>query len=296
MTVHRRIAGLLAVPLLLGVPAPSQAARVPHVLVYDQTLGFHHQSVEVAEAALKKIAKLDRPFTLQISQDPKVLSKATLARTDVVMWLSNTAASGRVSPFTDAQEKAYEQWMLCGGGHVGVHAAVDSYNDAAFPAYVKANGAIFTSHPITVTSALDDQDHEQEGWGEPQHTIRVDDRRSPINAPWQDQSTFQIHEELYRYDRDPAKVVTDYHVLLSHVSVDDPQGQVMSAVMAPYPANQPLAWTGSYNHRNRTFYTNLGHSVLAWKSADFLRHVVNGVTWTAQHRVDRGCLNRAGIR
>jgi len=296
--ISRRIA-LLAVPVLVavGLAAPSDAARVPHVFVYDQTLGFHHQSIAEAEHQLRNIAQLDHAFTVEITQDPKALTKAALARTDVVMWLSNTAASDRSSPFTDAQEKAYEQWMLCGGGHVGVHAAVDSYSDAAFPAYVKANGAIFKGHPITATSALDDQDHENEGWGEPKHTLRVNDPRSPMTVPWRGKSTFSWTDELYQLDRDPSKVVTGYHQLLGHVSVDDPQGQVVTQVYpGPYADNAPIAWTGTYKHRNRTFYTNLGHSVLDWKNADFLRHLTSGVLWTAAHRVDKGCLRRSGIR
>lgn len=294
----RKSAGVgvvLCVTLLVsGGSAVTARLRAPRVLVYDQTLGFHHQSIEHAEVALRKIARLDRPFTIEITKDPKALSKATLARTDVLMWLSNTAGPGRASPFTDTQEKAYEQWMLCGGGHVGVHAAVDSYNDEAFPAYVAANGAIFTAHPITVTSAADDQDHDNEGWGEPKHTLNVLDQRSPITAPWHGSETFQINEELYQLDRDPASVVTDFRLLLSHESVDDPQGMVFSQ-FTPYADDAPIAWTGSYKHRNRTFYTNLGHSVMSWKNADFLRHLLNGVLWTAAKKLDRRCLKRAGF-
>jgi len=39
-----------------AVPAASAPRAVPHVLVYDQTLGFHHQSVEKAEVVLRQIA------------------------------------------------------------------------------------------------------------------------------------------------------------------------------------------------------------------------------------------------
>lgn len=289
------VCGVLVAASGAAVAAGPHHRHVPHVLVYDQTLGFHHQSIETAEQALQKIADLDHTFTVQITKDPADLTAETLAGTDVVMWLSNTAASDRSSPFTDGQEKAYTQWMTCGGGHVGVHAAVDSYNDKAFPAYVEANGAIFAGHPITATSALDDQDHDNEGWGEPTHTLKVVDQKSPITAPWHGQKTFQIHDEIYRLDRDPAKVVTDYHLLLSHVSVDDPQGQVSEQVMGTYDDNAPIAWTGSYKHQNRSFYTNLGHSILDWKNADFLRHLTNGVQWVAAHHVDRGCLSKAGF-
>jgi uncharacterized protein len=300
--LRRRLA-LAAVPLLVavGLAAPSDAARLPRVLVYDQTLydqtlGFHHQSIEKAEKVLPALAK--GRFTYQVTQDPKALNAATLARTDVVVWLSNTAASGRVSPFTDAQEKAYARWMLCGGGHVGVHAAVDSYDDKAFPAYVEANGAIFTAHPITVTSAADDTvDNEHEGWGEPEHRVLVTDQRTPMTAPWRGKSEFLLKEELYQLDRDPGKKTPDYRLLLAHGGVTDPQATVTGAVYpGPYDERQPLAWSGSYRGKNRTFYTNLGHSVIAWDDKAFRTHLVNGIVWTAGHRTDAGCLARAGIR
>ena len=286
---------LLAAVLLATALAPqARAARVPHVLVFDQTLGFHHQSIERAEVVLRQVAAIDKDFTVEITQDPKALTKKRLAAADVVMWLSNTAAAGRVSPFTDAQERAYADWMRCGGGHVGVHAAVDSYDDKAFPAYVEANGAIFTGHPITATSAADDQDHENEGWGEPDHTLRVTDPRSPITSMWRGDFTWR--DELYQLDRDPAVKVGDYHLLLSHEGVTDPQGMVVvQAYPGPYAEHAPIAWTGSYRHSNRTFYTNLGHSVQDWKSADFQRHLVQGVLWTAAHHVDRTCLRARGF-
>lgn len=287
---------VLASGLVVSAEAATPAARLPHVLVYDQTLGYHHKSIEYAEPMLRRIATYDGKFTIEFSKDPNVLNKRVLSRTDVVLWLSNTAGEGRVSPFTDAQEAAYAQWMLCGGGHVGVHAAVDSYNDKAFPAYVEANGAIFTGHPITATSILDDQDIENEGWGEARHTLRVLDQKSPMTIPWRGKDTFQVSEEIYQLDRDPATVVTDYHQLLGHVSVDDPQGALITPINpGPYKPNAPISWTGSYRHKNRTFYTNLGHSVASWRDANFLRHLTNGITWTAKPGISKSCLKSHGF-
>ena len=80
------------------------------------------------------------------------------------------------------------------------------------------------------------------------------------------------------------------------LGVTDPQGMVVTQVYpGPYGDNAPSAWTGSYRHKNRTFYTNLGHSVQDWRNADFQRHLVAGVLWTAAHKVDRGCLQRNGF-
>lgn len=269
--------------------------RVPHVLAYSQTLGFRHISIDVAKEELRSLSH-DGRFTIEFTEDPMDLSAAELAKTDVVLWLSNTAASDRSSPFSDAQERAYASWMSCGGAHVGVHAAVDSYSDEAFPAFVEANGGIFAGHPLTATSIADDQTREHEGWGEPEHEVLVADHGSPMTSPWRGEESFTITEELYQLDRDPATVVRDYRPLLLHGELTDPQAQVTGqAYPGPYAEDAPLAWTGSYRGKNRTFYTNLGHSVLSWRDGRFQRHLVNGILWSAQKRADRDCLTRAGI-
>jgi cytochrome c len=283
--------GLTATTAVTAVGRP----HVPHVLVYSQTLGFRHISIDAAKEELRSLSH-DGRFTVQFSEDPEDLSPGTLARTDVVLWLSNTAPSDRSSPFSDAQEKAYASWMSCGGAHVGVHAAVDSYDDEAFPAYVEANGTMFAGHPLTATSIADDQTRDHEGWGEPEHEILVRDQGSPMTSPWRGEESFMISEELYRLDRDPAKVVTDYRPLLVHGGVIDPQAQVTQhAYPGAYAEDTPMAWTGSYRGKNRTFYTNLGHSVLTWRDGRFQRHLVNGILWAAQKRASQDCLSRSAF-
>lgn len=290
------LAGVVAVGLTAttAVTAVSRE-HVPHVLAYSQTLGFRHLSVDAAKEELRSLSH-DGRFTIEFSEDPASLSPSALVKTDVVLWLSNTAAADRSSPFSDAQEKAYASWMSCGGAHVGVHAAVDSYSDEAFPAYVEANGGIFAGHPLTANSIADDQTPEHEGWGEPEHEVRVVGQGSPMTSPWRGRDSFTLTEELYQLDRDPATVVTDYEPLLVHGALNDPQGQVAAqAYPGPYAQDAPLSWTGSYRGRNRTFYTNLGHSVLAWSDGRFQRHLVNGILWSAQERPSRDCLTRAGF-
>jgi type 1 glutamine amidotransferase len=299
MSPHPRLV-LTAALVAVGFAATSAVTavpreRVPHVVAYSQTLGFRHLSIDVAKEELRSLSH-DGRFTIEFSEDPADLSPGRLAKTDVVLWLSNTAAADRSSPFSDAQEKAYTSWMSCGGAHVGVHAAVDSYSDEAFPAFVEANGAIFAGHPLTATSIADDQTHGHEGWGEPEHEVLVRDQGSPMTSPWRGEQSFTISEELYQLDRDPAEVVTDYRPLLVHGALNDPQAQVTGkAYPGDYADEAPIAWTGSYRGKNRTFYTNLGHSVLAWSNGRFQRHLVNGILWSAQKRPSADCLARAGF-
>jgi type 1 glutamine amidotransferase len=259
---------LLAVPVLAGIATrsadvPASGMRSPHVVVYSQTLGYRHASIDRAKDVLAELAE-QHGFTMELTEDPAVLNPVTLARADAVIWLSNTAAADRASPFTDAQEALYERWMTCGGGHVGVHAAVDAYADDAFPAYAEANGAQFAGHPP----------------GEPQVTILVADATSPMTEPWRGRASFGYREELYRLDRDPARVVHGFRLLLA------------SAGGNGLPAGAPLSWSGSYRGHNRTFYTNLGHRSATWDDPAFRRHLVGGITWASRREADPSCLAR----
>ena len=238
----------------------------PRVLVYSQTLGYRHPSIDHAKQVLRRLA--DRGgFSVEFTEDPLALNPATLARTDVVLWLSNTAGRDRSSPFTDVQEASYARWMSCGGGHVAVHAALDAYDDKAFPAYVEANGAVFAGHPK----------------GEPEVQVLVTDHGTPMTAPWTGPA-FRYREELYRLDRDPARTVRDFRLLLAFGGSPDP------AVQRALPKRAPVAWTGSYRGRNRVFYTNLGHRSATWDDPAFQRHLVAGIAWAAERRPSPTCL------
>jgi type 1 glutamine amidotransferase len=288
----------LSLFVLVGAIRGAEGASskdVPHVVVFSHTAGFRHMSIDHAKEVLSEWSKTGG-FTVEFTEDPKALTAETLARTDVWMWLSNTAGTDRVSPFTKEQQAAYVDWMLCGGAHLGVHAATDSYGEDAFPEYVEATGAIFTGHPLTVTSAADDQTPESEGWGEPEATLLVKDPKSPMNAPWRGEESFQFKDEYYKLDRDPADTVTRYNLLLALGEFTDPQALVTHQIYpGAYPEDAPIAWSGSFRGKNRTFYTNLGHSVVTWDNPDFQEHLVNGIKWVAKKRVSDGCLERAGF-
>ena len=290
------VASALLVPATFGARTMAAPKEAPHVVVFSHTEGFRHMSIDHAKEVLEELSKSGE-FSVEITEDPKALSPETLARTDVWLWLSNTAAEGRVSPFTKDQQSAYVDWMLCGGAHLGVHAATDSYGEEAFPEYVEATGAIFAGHPLTATSAADDQTPESEGWGEPEATLLVTAPKSPMNAPWRGEESFQFKDEYYKLDRDPADEVTRYKLLIALGEFTDPQAIVTHQIYpGAYPEDAPIAWSGSFRGKNRTFYTNLGHSVATWDNPDFLEHLVNGIKWVAGKRVNPNCLSRAGIR
>jgi len=223
-----------------------------------------------------------------VIEEPAELTPARLAGADMVLWNSTTGAE---SPFTDAQQAAYEAFVGCGGGHLGVHASTDSYRD--WPAWAKLTGAFFKVHPITPTSVMDDQSGEADGWGEPEATILVSDQESPITRPWHGKESFLLHDEYYAFDRDPAAVIDDFRVLLAFGGFTDPA--VAAAFGSQYAAEQPLAWTGTFGGRNRIFYTNLGHSIATWYRPDFQDALIAGIAHVAGKRPRKKCLRRAGL-
>jgi type 1 glutamine amidotransferase len=271
-------AGAAAAIVATGLPAGA-TADVPHVLVYSGTEGFRHLSIPHAKDVLRQAAARSGAFTVELSEDPQVLTTETLERVDAVVWLSST---GSESPFSDEQEAAYVEWMRCGGGHVGVHASADSWK-TGWPEWVEVTGAFIAGHPLTATSIADDQFKDPdgmlvEGWGEPEARVDVADTTHPATAPWAGQDSVRLRDEYYWFDRDPADVMADFNALLTFGGFTDP---VEAAVWGSrFPQDMPVAWTGSFRGRNRTFYTNLGHSIGTWNNRAFVDHVVAGLLWT----------------
>ncbi len=274
--------------VVLLVPATAQAAAPPRVLVYSGTAGFRHISITHAKDVIGRLAKDTGRFEATFIDQPAQLTKERLAASDIVLWLSSTGAA---SPFSDDQEQDYVDWVGCGGGHVGVHASADSYKD--WPAWLELTGAFFASHPLTPTSAADDRTPESEGWGEPEATILVKHPDDPVNASYP--GDFRQRDEYYAWDRDPAKVIADFAPLLAFGGFTDPT--VQAGYGANYAAEQPLAWTGTFRHRGRIYYTNLGHSVVTWDRKDFTGALLNGIAWVAGRRpAPKGTRTRVMVR
>lgn len=273
---------LLACLALAGA-AEAKPKKPPRVLVYSGTIGFRHNSIPFGNAALKRLGRITGRFKVRVIEKPEELTADRLRRTDIVLWNSTTGAE---SPFTDEQQAAYIRWVSCGGGHIGVHASTDSYKDWA--EWEELTGAFFKVHPITPGSISDDSPPEHEGHGEPEATILVKDKTSPITRPWHGVDSFLLHDEFYAFDRDPAQTLAGFKPLLAFGGFTDPA--VALAFGSQYAAEQPLAWTGNFRGHNRIFYTNLGHSTATWHRPDFQDSLMAGIAWVAKKRPARACL------
>ncbi len=282
-----RVLATVILASLVGA-ASAEAANPPRVLVYSGTAGYRHASIPRGIAVLERLAGMTGRFSITNVDQPGQLTKERLGAADIVLWLSTT---GGASPFSDAQESTYIDWVSCGGGHMGIHASTDSYRD--WPAWAELTGAFFKIHPITLTSAADDTTPDHEGWGEPQATILVTDQESPTTAPWRGKSSFLLQDEFYALDRDPSKTIRDFRVTLAFGGFTNPVEAI--AFGGNYAPRQPLAWTGSFRGLNRLAYTNLGHSAATWNRGDYQDSLIETIGWIGAKRPDEACLIREKI-
>ena len=252
---------------------------VPHVWVYSGTQNFRHASIPHAADTLQKWADETGAFTVEFTEDPGALTADMLKRTDITLFLSPSGIvnsdNSENAPFTPKQRKLFERWISCGGGFVGVHQATDSYDD--WPAWDELVGAKFNRHQMTGGSAslgiVPDGDEA---------VIYVNDQKHPTTKPWHGQESFEMNEEWYAWldGKTPDKMTSDFNQLLGFGTFTNPLSEAFWG--ADYDENQALAWTSTYRGKNRSFYTNLGHSEGTWDLPEMKEHIVNGITWVSK--------------
>jgi type 1 glutamine amidotransferase len=270
----RRLAAVCALAIVCAaLPAAVVGAQAdpPHVLVFSGTYGFRHSSIAYGNAVLAQLAAETGDYTVEFSENPADISAAKLATVDLVLFNSTTA---RI-PLSAQQRDDFEQWLGCGGGFIGVHAAAD--NNYGWPVYAELVGAQFQAHPQNAN--------------DPPARLLVEDQQHPATAPWHGQDSFMLRDELYRWRRDP-RGTQDVNVLLSLDETSLRDGIQDGAL--PYVHHQPLAWTKTFRGAGRVFYTNLGHNESTWDLPQFRESLVAGIGWVGGVRPDAGCLSGGG--
>ncbi len=107
---------VLAVTAALLSAAPAAAQEPVRVLVYHETSGEPHESVDAAVEAIEEIGGDD--FAVDATDDSGEFTAANLARYRAVVFLST---NGDV--LTAAEEEAFREFVADGGGFAGIHDA-----------------------------------------------------------------------------------------------------------------------------------------------------------------------------
>ncbi len=227
---------------------PGRDAVVPatepvRVLIFTETAGFRHKSIEPGVVALKRVLRAAALDSVHVD-DSKIgiFNDEELARFDVVVFMNTTG-----DVLDDEEQAAFERYIKNGGGFVGIHAATDTEYD--WPWYTGLVGAKFNGHPKVQQATLNIIDGQH---------------RSTAHLP----TPLERTDEWYNF-RDVAE---DLNVLLT-LDTTSFAGSTMQG-------KHPIAWYQIYDG-GRSWYTGGGHTEASFADPMFLDHLLGGIRWAA---------------
>jgi type 1 glutamine amidotransferase len=220
----------------------SDARRQPSVLLFTRTVGFRHDSIPAAVAAIEARAARSGPITVESTEDAGAFNDLNLSRFDAVVFLLTTG-----DVLDPTQEAAFERFVRGGGGYAGVHSATDTEYD--WPFYGALVGTYFKDHPMIQPA-----------------TVVVDVRDDPSTAMLP--PTWSRDDEWYNFRTQPAGVD-----VLARVDESTYTGGSMGA-------SHPVVWR-RVHEGSRSWYTAMGHGTDSWGDPRFVDHVMGGIAWVA---------------
>ena len=247
------------------------ADPLENVLVFSETAGFRHDSIDEGIAAIQALGTAN-DFEVDATEDSTQFNPTNLAQYDAVVFLSTTG-----DVLTNDQQEAFEAYVRAGGGFVGIHAAADT--EYTWPWYGEAIGGYFRNHPP----------------GTPTATVNIEDTNEPstdgLPNPW------VRTDEWYNYQSFETPSVNgggdDYSVRNSGVKVlatmnegtydeDDGTDEVND--------DHPIAWCSEFDG-GIVWYTGLGHTAESFGTAagNIRQHILGGLqTVTGAEEADCG--------
>ena len=261
----------------------AKPARPRKVLVLAATSGWVHASIPIAAKTMEELGKKTGAWTATVSYDRSVITAENLKQYDAVFLNSttgtyldepNAATDPAAKTVTDARRKALMDFIRSGKGIAGIHAASDSYHGSLepggrggpaggsplWPEYNKMIGGYFKHHwdyPTTIT-------------------VKIDDPKSPINAPFKGQP-FDITDEVYTYNQDSFSR-ENVHVLTS-IDYDKMSPEIRAKERSPRTDHDfALSWIRREG-KGRFFYAALGHDESIYAKTPMLEHILAGVQY-----------------
>lgn len=223
--------------------AQSASADAARVLLFTETRGYRHESIENAVTALKELSASVGILTDTADDSSGVFNAANLDNYDAVVWV---LTSGDV--LSVDEQTVFENYIRSGGGYAGIHAASDTEYD--WPWYGGLVGAYFERHPQiqTATQNVEDGSHAS---------------TAHLNLTW------TRTDEWYDYSINPRAQV---NVLLSLDEASYDGGGMGD--------DHPSAWYHNYDG-GRSWYTGGGHTSESYDEPDFRTHLLGGLRYAA---------------
>ncbi|MBE7540010.1 MAG: ThuA domain-containing protein [Opitutaceae bacterium] len=236
--------------------APAKPAKERCLLIYTQTKGYRHASIETGVEALSLMGERTGAYRAVAADKPAVFTPESLRGFDAIVLLSTT---GEIFDTVETQH-ALLDYVRNGGGVVGIHGATDScYN---WPQYGEMIGGYFISHPWT---------HD---WNV---TVWNEDPTHPLNAAFKGAVSFAIQDEIYQL-KDPYSRGTHRVILSLDIRRSGERHPDIAPKIVRTDNDFAISQLRIYE-KGRVFYCSLGHNHAIYWNPSILAHYLAGIQW-----------------
>jgi type 1 glutamine amidotransferase len=238
----------------------------PAVLVFSKTNGFRHkEGIEGGAMVLGSIAR-ERSWGYFHTENGAVFNPEGLARFDTVVFLN---ASGDMLSLQ--QEQAFQQWLLAGGGWLGIHAAGDG-SHAGWQWYMDEwIGTEFTAHILS-----------------PQFqraTVVLENQQHPALSGLPD--IWDHEEEWYSWASSPRQRGFKILATLDEDSYT-PVQKILSRERDLRMGDHPVVWSNCVGG-GRSLYFAMGHRAEAFTQPQVRQIMENALVWLTGESSQAGC-------
>lgn len=236
--------------------APAKPEKPRRILIYTQTKGYRHASIETGVDAFDMMGTRTGAYSTAVADRPDVFTAENLRGFDALLFLSST---GEIFDTVETR-KALMDYVLAGGGVVGIHGATDSCYK--WPEYGEMMGGYFLSHPWT-------HDWHVTLWNE--------DPTHPLNAAFKGAISFPIQDEIYQlkapYSRKTHRVILSLDLRRSGERHPDIAPKIVRT-----DNDFAISQLRTYG-KGRVFYCSLGHNHAIYWNPTILAHYLAGIQW-----------------
>jgi type 1 glutamine amidotransferase len=217
------------------------------VLLFSKTLGFRHANIPLGIEAVRRLG-LEHGFAVDATEDSGAFTPENLGRYKTVIFLSVTG-----DVLDEGQQTAFKDYVLGGGGFVGIHGALFGPSACLdkWAWYGDLCGASFRNHSAVVPARVDVEDRTNPSTAElPEHWLRAD--------------------EWYNYQGTPRGNAR----VLATVDESTYKGGTVGQ-------DHPIAWCKPMG-KGIMWYTAMGHTDQSFHEPLFLKHILGGIQLTAR--------------
>lgn len=258
-----------------------------HVLVLAFTEGFHHESTSDGAAMIWNLGKESGLFDVEIKTDAKWLVKGSPTQARTLSWFDGIVAVNTtgVWKLDEQQRKDFIAAIRDDGkGFVGIHAALDSHRNGAWPEYTEMIGGEFVSHPWFTFFApiiVEDPNFPAMKHFAGPRMMMYDEWYVPKAETWS-RSKVNVLMRLDETKLPPPGPQEPYATLSGIGAMMSGANNPMSGMLKQgirEDGDYAMAWSKMYG-KGRVFYSSIGHPRQTFDNPDVRKHYLEAIKWT----------------